>query len=94
MGNLHPLEPDAQAQASPRRRSIRPDKIRCPVHEEAKPPRDRGAVGTELLRHHPGIAFECQARLVHHVENALLVERLLDLGCRPVDILKAFERRR
>jgi hypothetical protein len=91
MDTLHAL--DILAQAPPRRRPVRPDKIRCPVHEEAKQPRDRGAGGTELLRHHPGTAFETQARLGRHREKSLLVERLLDLGCKPVDVLNVFERR-
>ena len=36
----------------------------------------------------------CSAGAHCHVEKALLVERLLDLGCKPVDVLKALERRR
>jgi hypothetical protein len=37
------------------------------------------------------ITFARQAWLIRHVEKALLVERRLDLGCEPVDVLNAFE---
>jgi hypothetical protein len=39
-------------------------------------------------------AFAPQAMLTRRVEKALLVERPLDLGCEPVDVLNAFERHR
>jgi hypothetical protein len=39
------------------------------------------------------VTFALQAWLIRHLEKALFVERRLDLGCEPVDVLNAFERR-
>ena len=41
---------------------------------------------------HLAITFARQAWPIRDVEKALLVERRFDLGCKPVDVLNAFER--